>query len=151
MKQTIYEKYGGYDTIYEIIFDLYKELCDHPEIAQHFIGVDIDRLIILQTQFVSRALGGNIEYKGRPMYRAHHPMAITNFQYKEVQIIFSKLFKKHGFSDEDVQAVKDLLKAERSKVVSSNWNLIDSIMKPFYFVINYFEGILRERGALDES
>ena len=73
MKKSIYEKYGGYSTIYNAIEDLYEEMCDHPEIAQHFLGVDLERLIKLQTQFVSKALGGPVEYKGRPMGRAHAP------------------------------------------------------------------------------
>jgi hemoglobin len=151
MAQSIYDKYGGYNTIYNIIFELYQELCDHPEIAIHFLGVDIDRLIRLQTQFVSKALGAEIEYKGRPLRRAHHDLDITGFQYKEVEKIFTALFKKHGFSEEDVEAVKGLLKAERGKIVTAKWSLIDMIVKPFYFVVNYFENILRQRGALEED
>jgi hemoglobin len=151
MKQTIYEKYGGYNTIYNIIFELYQELCDHPEIAIHFLGVDIDRLIKLQTQFVSRALGADIEYKGRPLGRSHHHLDITNFQYNEVQKIFAKLFVKHGFSEEDANTVRELLKAEQKKIVTAKWSLIDMIVKPFYIFINYFEDILRKRGALEED
>ena len=151
MSQSIYEKYGGYNTIYNIIFELYQELCDHPEIAIHFIGVDIDRLIRLQTQFVSRALGANIEYKGRPLGRAHHHLDITNFQYNEVQRIFANLFVKHGFSEEDANTVRELLKEEQAKIVTAKWSLIDMIVKPFYMFINYFENVLRKRGALEED
>lgn len=148
---SIYERHGGYNTIYKIVFELYQELCDHPEIAQHFIGIDLERLIKLQTQYVSSALGGEIEYKGRPLYRAHHHMLITPFQYKEVLKTFLGIFKKHGFSDEELKVIKELLENEQAKIVTGKWSLIDSIVKPFYFVINYFEGILRRRGALDEN
>ncbi|EQC51432.1 group 1 truncated hemoglobin [Bacteriovorax sp. DB6_IX] len=122
MEQSIYQKYGGYNTIYNIIYELYLELCDHPEIAIHFVGVDLDRLIKLQTQFVSRALGAEIEYMGRPLKRAHHFLDITNFQYNEVQKIFTKLFIKNGFSEEDVKVVKELLIAEREKIVTAKWS-----------------------------
>ena len=148
--QSLYDKYGGYNTIYKIIVDLYKELCDHPEIAQHFIGVDLDRLIKLQTQFVSRALGASIDYKGRPLRRAHHFLNITEFQYCEVGKIFISIFMKYGFNDEDARAVIELLKQEQANIVTARWSLIDSIVKPFYFVVNYFEEVLKRRNALDE-
>lgn len=138
-----------YNRVYGVIVNLYEELCDHPEIAQHFIGVDIERLIKLQTQYVSRALGYNITYTGRPLYRAHHPMKITKFQYEEVSKIFAKLFVKHGFCDEDVQKIRNSLIQLEQVIVSSRYNIIDQIVKPFYKVINYFENILRLRGSLD--
>ena len=67
MAESIYEKHGGYNIISKIVYELYQELCDHPEIAQHFVGVDLERLIKLQTQFVAKALGGPVTYTGRPM------------------------------------------------------------------------------------
>lgn len=150
MDQSIYTRHGGYQTIYTIIYELYQELCDHPEIAQHFIGVNIDRLIKLQTQFISKSLGANIDYNGRALYRAHHHMHITSFQYEQVSHTFIKLFKKHGFHGPDLEAVIELLKAEQGKIITSNNSLIDSLVKPFYFVIDYFEDILRKRGSLIE-
>lgn len=138
-----------YNRVFEVIVNLYEELCDHPEIAQHFIGVDIERLIKLQTQFVSKALGYDITYTGRPLYRAHHPMKITKFQYDEVSKIFVKLFIKHGFCEEDVLKIRNSLIHLENTIVSSRYNIIDQIVKPFYKIINYFENILRQRGAID--
>ncbi|WP_034733023.1 group 1 truncated hemoglobin [Bacteriovorax sp. Seq25_V] len=140
---------SGYNRVYSVIVNLYEELCDHPEIAVHFIGIDIDRLIKLQTQFVSRALGYDVEYTGRPLYRAHHPLKITDFQYEEVDKIFARLFLKHGFSEDDAKKIKECLIQVRPAIVSSKWSLIDQIVKPFYSVINYFENILRKRKAID--
>lgn len=139
----------NYTRVFDVIFNLYEELCDHPEIAQHFIGVDIDRLIKLQTQFVSKILGYNIEYTGRPLYRAHIHLEITDFQYNEVSKIFSKLFVKHGFSNEDVEKIKHALIQVRPAIVTSKFSIVDQIVKPFYKIINYFENILRRRGAID--
>ncbi len=150
MHQSIYDKYGGYDTIYSAIINLYEEMCDHPEIGQHFIGVDIERLTQLQTQFVSRALGADIEYKGRSMERAHAPLHITDFQYDEISKCFSKIFVKHGFEPEDMKVIENLLFSLRKPIVTSKFNLLDFLFKPLYRFINYFEDILRSRGALDE-
>ncbi len=138
-----------YDRVYLVIVDLYEELCDHPEIAYHFIGVDIERLIKLQTQFVSKALGYDIDYTGRPLYRAHHHLDITEFQYQEVDKIFANLFLKHGFSTQDSKKIKDCLIQVRPKIVTSKWSFIDQLVRPIYFVINYFENILKSRGAID--
>lgn len=135
--------------VYKVVINLYEELCDHPEIAQHFIGVDIERLTKLQTQFVAKALGFNIDYTGRPLKRAHAPLKITPFEYQEVSKIFAKLFVKHGFSEEDSKKVQQLLVQLQPAIVTSKYNLIDLIMKPFYKFINYFENILRDRGAID--
>ena len=148
---TIYEKYGGYDTIYNAIFDLYEQMCDHPEIAQHFIGVNLERLITLQTQFVSKALGGPVEYKGRPIGRAHAPLHITDFQYDEISKCFTRIFTKHGFENEDLLVIKNLLFDLRKEIVTSKTNILDIIFKPIYKFISYFEDIIRKRGSLDES
>ncbi len=149
MAQSIYEKYGGYDTISTIVYELYQELCDHPEIAQHFIGIDLERLIKLQTQFVSIALGAKIEYTGRPMHRAHHHLHITPYQYEIVKERFLSIFKKHGFEQQDLKVIEELLTKLSSVIVSSHFNILDLLTKPIYKFIHFFENTLRSRGAID--
>ncbi len=149
MAESIYKKHGGYNTISKIVYELYQELCDHPEIAQHFAGVDLERLIKLQTQFVAKALGGPVTYTGRPMYRAHHPLHITDYQYDIVEERFLSIFERHGFDKSDLKKVEELLKGMRKVVVSSKFSILDAIFKPFYSFLHYFESTLRKRGAID--
>lgn len=142
--------YYSFDEIYKIVFELYKELCDHPEIAQHFLGVDLDRLIRLQTQFVTKSLGGEVIYTGRPLKRAHINLGITSFQYSIVKKRFLDIFERKGFSKEELLTIEKLLNDTEKIIVTSKFSLLDFLLRPFYSLINYLEDILRKRGALDE-
>jgi hypothetical protein len=55
-KITIYEKYGGFDFFHNIIYQLYIELFDHVEISYHFLGVNLQKLSLLQAQVMNSKL-----------------------------------------------------------------------------------------------
>jgi hemoglobin len=143
-------KHRDFDFIYAIVVELYKDLCDHPEIAQHFIGIDLDRLIRLQTQFITKSIGGEVLYTGRPLKRAHVNLSITKFQYAIVKQRFLDIFKEKGFIPIELKFIEKLLNETEKVVVTSKFNFLDFILRPFYSLINYLEDILRKRGALEE-
>ena len=95
-KITIYEKYGGFDFFHNIIYQLYIELFDHIEISYHFFGVDLQKLSLLQAQFLCEAIGGPKMYKGGNIQIVHKYMKVTEYEFETVVDRFEEIFERNG-------------------------------------------------------
>lgn len=133
---NLYDKYGGFEAYHKIIYKLYLDLFDHPEVAYHFVGVNIETLSKHQAQFLCQALGGNIKYQGRSMSEVHHGMNISEFQFKEVAQSFSKIFINNGFEEKDVAFIMRFIGRYEKVIVSCKFSMIDRIMIPIYHFID---------------
>lgn len=133
LKNTIYDRYGGYNFFHECIYQLYREMYDHPEISYHFVGVDIDVLSKHQTQYLIRNIGGPKIYGGKPIKWVHRNMDITDFQFDEIAKAFAKAFRDKGMAEEDVKTIIKFVASRRQDVVTAEWVLIDKIMAPIYW------------------
>ncbi len=129
---SIYEKYGGWDFFHKCIYGLYLDMFDHPEISYHFLGVDIETLSKHQTQFLVRAIGGPLNYDGRPIKEVHQDKDISLFQFKEIARAFEHVFLKNGVSKEDVKVIMTFVGSFEKQVVTKKITLIDRIMIPCY-------------------
>lgn len=129
---TIYEKYGGFDFFHRCIYGLYLDMFDHPEIAYHFVGVDLERLSKLQTQFLVRAIGGPDQYQGGPIKEVHLKMKITPFEFNQIAIAFRGVFEKAGVVKEDVDTIMTFIASHQSEIVTAKSNRIDRFMRPIY-------------------
>ena len=58
MKQTPFERYGGFATVSRIVMSLYDRLLEDDEVGPFFDDVDMPKLIDHQTKFVSSLMGG---------------------------------------------------------------------------------------------
>jgi hemoglobin len=142
---SIYNKYGGWPFFHGIIFQLYVELVDHPEISHHFIGVDIEKLSRLQTEFLCQAIGGPQNYQGRPLAGVHKSMGISEFQFAVVAKRFGQIFKNNGLTKEEVKTIMDFVGSHRPQIVTRKIAMIDRVMKPFYEVVYLLRRFLRSR------
>ena len=129
---TIYDKYGGYEFFHGCIYDLYIDMFDHPEISYHFIGVNIERLSQLQTQYLIRAIGGPDQYEGRPIKNIHRFMRITAFEFDEIAVAFKNVFLKNGVSIEDTEFIMEFVASHKSEIVTAKSNFMDKLMRPIY-------------------
>lgn len=129
---NLYEKLGKEEGWYNVLYQLYCELVDHPEIAQHFIGVDIERLSQLQTQYLCRIFGSPHPYQGRDLKMVHSTMGITPFQFKVVVDHIEKILKKNNVERADINQVVRKFKAHRAVVVTKKSSWIDQILIPWY-------------------
>lgn len=129
---NLYEKLGKEEGWYEVLYQLYCELIDHPEISHHFIGVDIERLSQLQTQYLCMAFGSPKPYLGRNLKMVHKPMGITPFQFKVVVDRIEKILKEKGVERADINQVVKVFKSHRGVVVTQKSSWIDQILIPWY-------------------
>ncbi len=133
---NLYKKYGGFEAYHKIIYNLYLSLFDHPEIAYHFVGVNIEKLSKHQTQFLCRALGAKIKYEGKSIKSVHHDMNISEYQFNEVATSFAQIFRDHGFAEKDVQYIMRFIGRYKDVIVSCKFSKIDLIMIPIYQFID---------------
>jgi hemoglobin len=133
---SIYNKYGGWPFFHQIIFQLYVELVDHPEVSYHFIGVDIERLSKLQAEFLCQAIGGPEKYQGKPVAVVHRAMGISEFQFAVVAKRFAQIFRDNGLTQQEVETIMNFVGSHRSAIVTRKIAWIDRIMRPIYEMVN---------------
>lgn len=129
---TIYDKYGGHDFFHGCIYGLYLDMFDHPEIAYHFMGVDLVKLSKLQTQYLIRAIGGPSLYEGRPIAEVHKDMDITFFQFDEIARSFRDVFLDKGVSAKDADIIMNFVAGHEKAIVTQKSSWIDEVMRPIY-------------------
>lgn len=68
---TPYDRIGGREAIAQLIADFYRRVLADPELAPFFAETTIDTLAHMQGEFFAMALGGPVEYTGRPLSEVH--------------------------------------------------------------------------------
>jgi hemoglobin len=65
---SIYESIGGEPVLVEALDGLYRRIALDADLAPFFANRDLDRIKARQAEFLGHALGGPVEYRGRPLY-----------------------------------------------------------------------------------
>ena len=117
---NLFEKYGGVDTVSQIVHAFYREVVRRPTLKPYFEGVDLLRLIDHQVHFMSYLLGQPANfYTGRQMKVAHQPLRITPEAFEEVGQILADCLTQAGMAAEDIEQVLGQLTAIRADVVAA--------------------------------
>lgn len=138
-KISIYEKYGGFDFFHNIIYQLYIELFDHIEISYHFFGVNLQKLSLLQAQFLCEAIGGPKMYKGGNIQAVHKYMKVTEYEFETVVKRFEEIFEKNGLDKDEVKFIGTFIRSNKAHIVTSKNTWIDRIARYFYKRITKFK------------
>lgn len=93
MSKTLYERIGGESAVKATVIKMYDKILDDAELAPFFENIDIDKLRLSQTAFVTYAFNGPNHYSGKGL-RTAHKTAVSN-----------------GLSDRHFDAVAKHLKA----------------------------------------
>lgn len=71
------ERLGGEEGIRQLVHDMYERVFEDPELAHFFKDVDAQRLKRMQTEFITSALGGPVNYSGAELQAIHAGRGIT--------------------------------------------------------------------------
>lgn len=115
---NLFEKYGGFATISNIVRSFYKDLLAHPELSRYFSGIDMAKLIDHQTKFISHVLGGPAQYEGRTLEASHASLSISNSDFDEVAEILRENLEDAGMEDDDIESVMTIVGSTRSSIVT---------------------------------
>ncbi len=116
--QSLFEKYGGFARINQIVMAFYDVVLDSEQIGQYFEDVDMKRLIDHQTKFVSGLLGGPVELDDQRLAKAHAHLHLTQADFDEMKRLFGETLAEHGFDPPDVDEVLTAIEVRRSVVVT---------------------------------
>lgn len=78
---SAFDAVGGAPVVRAAIDELYERLRADPDVAEHFVDVDMARLKAHQRAFLAAALGGPETYSGRDMAAAHRHLAISDREF----------------------------------------------------------------------
>jgi len=116
---ALYDRIGGEKAIAAMVDRFYDRLQDQPELVPYFKGVAMDKLRRMQVEFFSAALGGPVQYSGRPVYHAHQGLRITR---AEFQLFVEQLFvvmQDYPLDDGERYAIITRINTYADDVVSS--------------------------------
>jgi hemoglobin len=94
MTTSLYERIGGEPAIMAAVDLFYKKVMEDSLTRPFFAGLDMKGQVQKQIAFMSRALGGPVEYQGRNLRAAHE-----------------RLVKEQGLGDAHFDAVAGHLKS----------------------------------------
>jgi hemoglobin len=113
MRQSVFERCGGFATVRKIVSDFYDKVMDSPRLQRHFVDVDMRVLIDHQTKFIASVMGGPASFSDDVLRRVHEPLAITRTEFLEVAELLRETLEDHDVAPEDAAHVyKEIMKRE---------------------------------------
>jgi hemoglobin len=106
-KTTLYDKLGGQQAIEQVVDDFYKLVLADDSVNHFFAHTDMEKQRRHQTAFISYALGGSKQYKGRSMEKAHTGLNLQPEHFDAIVKHLNEALVVHGVSPEDMNAVSD--------------------------------------------
>lgn len=71
MTKTLFERIGGNAAVKATVVKMYDKILDDAELAPFFENIDVEKLRLSQSAFVTYAFGGPNHYTGKNLRQAH--------------------------------------------------------------------------------
>lgn len=107
LKTTLYDNLGGQQAIELVVDDFYKRVLADESVNHFFADTDMAKQRLHQTAFISYALGGSTQYKGRSMEIAHTGLNLQPEHFEAIVKHLDEALAVHGVSPEDMNAVNE--------------------------------------------
>jgi hemoglobin len=118
MEQTLYEKYGGEETIGKVVDYFYAELVlKDPTVNHFFEHTDMEKQREHQTKFISFALGGPKKYTGKSMAKAHEGMNLQPEHFNAIAKHLSDALAHFGVSAADIDTALTTVASLRDDIL----------------------------------
>ena len=118
MRQTIFERYGGFSAVSQVVMSFYDKVLDSPVTSPYFSGVDMKRLIDHQIKFFAALMGGPASYTNDHLERVHARYGITEAAFMEAMVLMKDTLEEFNFQDEDIRQVQDEMMSRKNYVVA---------------------------------
>jgi hemoglobin len=118
MKQTIFERYGGFASVSRVVMSFYEKMLDSPVTNPYFANINMKRLIDHQTKFIASMMGGPASYSNDHLERVHAHLGITEQAFLESVMLLMETLEDFDFADEDVHSVREEMMSRKNFVVT---------------------------------
>lgn len=119
---TLYAQLGGKASIAAAVDKFYEKVLADRELKHFFVKTNMTWLKLRQTQFMSQALGGPAEYKGRSMKSAHAHLLIEPRHFERVGTHLAVTLTELGVPAELVDSVMEKIGGLEGEIVTSRGN-----------------------------
>lgn len=117
-EQTLYEKFGGSETIGKVVDYFYEELVlKDPTVKQFFEETDMAKQKSHQTKFISYALGGPNQYSGTSMAKAHEGMNLQPEHYDAIVRHLHNALAHFNVDDADIDQALSKINTLRDDIL----------------------------------
>lgn len=114
---SLFHKYGGFTSVGSIVLSFYEKVLDTDELQHYFDGIDMERLVRHQTDFLCMVLGGPASYSGRDLRSAHERLRIIEEDFYTVADLLEETLEEAGVEDDDIQTILEIVKTTKDDIV----------------------------------
>ena len=118
MRQTIFERYGGFSVVSKVVMSFYDKILDSPTTSSYFNGVDMKRLIDHQTKFFAALMGGPASYTNDHLEKVHARLGITEAAFMEAMVLMKDTLEEFDFQDDDIRQIQDEMMNRKNYIVA---------------------------------
>lgn len=115
--ESLFHKYGGFSSVGSVVLSFYEKILDTEELVPYFDGIDMERLIGHQTDFLCMILGGPAHYSGRDLRAAHQRLHISEPDFFTVADLLEEALEEAGLEDEDIEAIIKVVAGTKKDIV----------------------------------
>ena len=90
MSKTLFESIGGAEVVEKVVDRFYDRVVGDEHLKKFFAHSSVDRIKSMQRQLFSVALGGPLDYDGKPLGEVHKGRGITR---EDIGIFIDHLFE----------------------------------------------------------
>ena len=118
MKATMFERYGGFGVVHQVVLSFYDKMLDSDIVGPYFDDVDMPGLVDHQTKFISQVMGGPASYTNEVLAQVHRNIGVTQEAFEEMAAILQQTLEEFDFKAEDVAAVIADIQSRRPYIVT---------------------------------
>lgn len=122
MKQSLFERYGGFSKVSRIVMSFYDRVLESPIASPYFEGANMRRLIDHQTKFISSLMGGPASYSNEHLERVHSHLKISEEAFYETADLLMETLEDFDFAEEDIHLVREAFVSRRHHIISRSSN-----------------------------
>jgi len=119
LELSLYDRLGGSAAVRPVTEAFYQKVLADEVLAPYFAFVNMERLIGMQTSFLTMASGGPNEYNGRSLRDAHASLRdLDDELFDKVVGHLADTLREFGVSESDIGAAGALAESVRSEVLN---------------------------------
>ena len=113
---SLYERVGGAASITQLVDDFYQRVTADPELGPFFADIQLEKLRRMQVEFFTSALGGPLEYTGRPLAHVHQGRGITKAHLRRFTEHLLATLATLQLNPQDIRSIYDRIALEADEI-----------------------------------
>jgi len=120
MEQSLFDKYGGFSTVHQVVEGFYDGVLENEILAPYFDDTNMATLIDHQTRFFAAAMGGPASFDDDHLTRVHTNRGINEDAWNAVVTVLSKTLHDFNIESDDIQEILSAVGSKKDFIVQAN-------------------------------